>query len=387
MHYKILAVDDNPINLDLLEKSLVDSRYTILRTTSGEEALKIAAEERPDLILLDVMMPHMDGFEVCRKLQAQETTRFIPVIFLSAKNEVQFKARGLALGGIDYLTKPFNPLELNARVRSHLSHRQNNLEILHRIKQLQQNMFNGSETEKKETSPSADFLDLKGMWNENILMIQNRFAVASKVVKDGLVSNTVFMPFYPVPDQLLYVTFAGKDKTVPGKMVQLMLKSFIDGYLKSAGRRFRNGDLVRLFESVLQAFSPDIYGVGFTFSLGCIDLTEQEYTLFAIHQALPFILDTEDSFSEVSGADMPLHSGYNEFVNTVHCSIKAGSLFVILLPKSTKAALQAYKNTLPGMTWQNEKNIKENINLLSEYQSRISADRLIAVIKTFPSAS
>jgi DNA-binding response OmpR family regulator len=129
MQYKILAVDDNPINLDLIQKSVVDTSYQIITTTSGEESLKVAAEELPDLILLDVMMPGMDGFTVCQKLKENETTRQIPVIFLSAKIRPEDKARGLAVGGIDYLSKPFNSIELIARIRAHIASKIENEDI------------------------------------------------------------------------------------------------------------------------------------------------------------------------------------------------------------------------------------------------------------------
>ncbi len=84
--YKILAVDDNPINLKLLSRALINTNYEIHTASSGTEALKLANSVRPDIILLDVMMPDMDGYEVCKKLQEHEQTAFIPVIFLSAKN-------------------------------------------------------------------------------------------------------------------------------------------------------------------------------------------------------------------------------------------------------------------------------------------------------------
>lgn len=117
----ILVVDDTPDNLTLMSALLKDS-YKVRVANGGERALKLAvASEPPDLILLDIMMPGMDGFEVCRRLKAEPATREIPVIFLTAKTDVEDEARGLALGAVDYITKPISPPIVLARVQTHLT--------------------------------------------------------------------------------------------------------------------------------------------------------------------------------------------------------------------------------------------------------------------------
>ena len=149
MKYKILAVDDNPINLKLLTRTLINSNYQIFTADSGSRALTLARQEKPDLILLDVILPDIDGYEVCRNLQDNEETKSIPVIFLSAKNESVDKAKGLALGAVDYLTKPFDAMEINARVRTHLSIRKSNIKLLHEKQGLQNKLQEISERYKK----------------------------------------------------------------------------------------------------------------------------------------------------------------------------------------------------------------------------------------------
>ncbi|MBF0310592.1 MAG: response regulator [Magnetococcales bacterium] len=119
--HSVLVVDDTPDNLTLVHE-LLKTDYKVRVANSGERALKIVrGETPPDLILLDVMMPGMDGFEVIRQLKAEETTRHIPVIFLTARSEVDDEERGLALGAVDYITKPISPPILSARVRTHLA--------------------------------------------------------------------------------------------------------------------------------------------------------------------------------------------------------------------------------------------------------------------------
>jgi two-component system, sensor histidine kinase and response regulator len=117
---KILLVDDNPINIRVAAKILRTQKYNISFSTSGAEAIQKAASIDFDLILLDIMMPEMDGYEVCEILKKNPETRKIPVIFLTAKTESENVVRAFELGGADYVTKPFNGKELLSRVETHV---------------------------------------------------------------------------------------------------------------------------------------------------------------------------------------------------------------------------------------------------------------------------
>ncbi|MBE9002141.1 response regulator [Nostoc sp. LEGE 12447] len=117
----ILVVDDTPDNLRLLSAMLTQLGYEIRRVINGPTALKTAQAAPPDLILLDIMMPEMNGYEVCQHLKASEITRDIPVIFISALDEVFDKVKAFAVGGVDYITKPFSEEEVFARVENNLT--------------------------------------------------------------------------------------------------------------------------------------------------------------------------------------------------------------------------------------------------------------------------
>ena len=117
----ILLVDDNPTNLQLLFETLDGRGYKLLIAKDGKAALSIARKAGPNLILLDIMMPEIDGYEVCRQLKADAATAEIPVIFLSALTDTKDKVLGLDLGAVDYVTKPFQPDEVIARVNTHLT--------------------------------------------------------------------------------------------------------------------------------------------------------------------------------------------------------------------------------------------------------------------------
>ena len=119
-YQKVLVVDDERYNINALVDLLKPS-YKMMAAKNGEQALKAARRtDPPDLILLDIMMPEMDGYEVCRQLKVDKKTANIPIIFLSAKSQTEDKIKGLDLGGADYVTKPFDPGEVLARVRSQL---------------------------------------------------------------------------------------------------------------------------------------------------------------------------------------------------------------------------------------------------------------------------
>jgi putative two-component system response regulator len=117
---RILVVDDIAQNISIVNE-ILKPYYKIMAALSGPKALEIAnSDNSPDLILLDIMMPEMDGFEVCKKLKSDSKTREIPIIFLSALDDMKDKVKGLELGAVDYLSKPFQPEEVLARVKTHL---------------------------------------------------------------------------------------------------------------------------------------------------------------------------------------------------------------------------------------------------------------------------
>jgi len=155
---RILIVDDEPMNVDLLEAMLTDEKYDVIGANNGSEALEKATELFPDLILLDITMPGMDGYQITRKLKDGPTTRHIPIVLLTALNGVEDKVKGLEVGADDFLTKPLEKAELQARVKSllkvkayhdHMLNYQKKLEeeVKRRTKKLEKELVKRKETE------------------------------------------------------------------------------------------------------------------------------------------------------------------------------------------------------------------------------------------------
>ncbi|MDH5559636.1 MAG: response regulator [Deltaproteobacteria bacterium] len=128
---KVHAVDDNTVNIELVNRCL-NNEYQVSTSLSGAEAIEAIKKIQPHLVLLDIMMPEMDGFEVARILKQNDSTREIPIIFLTAKTDTESITQGFELGGTDYIIKPFNLLELKARVKTH-AHKRIQQVYLHRL--------------------------------------------------------------------------------------------------------------------------------------------------------------------------------------------------------------------------------------------------------------
>lgn len=170
----IMVVDDTPHNISILFDALTHYGYQVLTERDGKSAIEQVKTTRPDLILLDVMMPGMDGFETCRRLKNDPTTRDIPVIFMTAMTETIDKVNGFNMGAVDYITKPFQLPEMMARVQTHLTirHLQHELELAN--ERLEQRV---SERTQELTSALAELAELKNQLQQENTYLQDEIRV------------------------------------------------------------------------------------------------------------------------------------------------------------------------------------------------------------------
>lgn len=199
----ILIVDDTPDNLRLLANMLIERGYKVRPAPSGTHALATTRKEIPDLILLDVMMPEMDGYEVCRTLKAEKQTRDIPVIFLSALNELEDKMKGFEAGGVDYITKPFHEKEVMLRVETHL-----------KIRNLQQELL--TESTRFKTLAGAAFEAILIHADSRIIDV-NPAAARLFRCKEAELLGTDLMEL--IPPEIRHLVLSGQATPIEGEVI------------------------------------------------------------------------------------------------------------------------------------------------------------------------
>ncbi len=207
----LLLVDDTPENIDIL-KGILGREYKLKVALNGERALKIALENPPNLILLDIMMPGMDGYEVCRQLKANKETRNVPVIFVTAKSQETDETLGFDVGGVDYITKPVSPLLVKARVKTQLDLANQNrvleqkvrirtaelektrLEIIRRLGRAAEYRDNETGLHVIRMSHYSQTIALHAGWSEEDASILLQAAPMHDVGKIGVPDNILLKP-------------------------------------------------------------------------------------------------------------------------------------------------------------------------------------------------
>lgn len=182
----ILVVDDTPVNLQLLDDMLSDEGFDVRTAISGEGALRSVEAELPDIILLDVMMPGLNGYETCRRLKEDKRSADIPVVFLSAKNDSESVVEGFKAGGVDYVGKPFNRYELLSRVRTHLALHMAQRQILAQNKELEISRYH---LQKNFEVMNEHIIFAKTDGNGNFIEVSDAFCREYDYTREELIGN------------------------------------------------------------------------------------------------------------------------------------------------------------------------------------------------------
>ena len=241
----VLVVDDTPTNIQVLMETLKDD-YRIIAAVNGQRALQMATSDpAPDIILLDIMMPEMDGYEVCKRLKAEAGTRDIPVIFITARSEVEDETRGLELGAVDYITKPISPPVVQARVKSHLELKQareflkdQNLILEHRVKERTEEILKLQQVEfdlRAAKEKVENELNIAAQIQKNILPTEfpaypdrSEFELHALMQPARYVGGD-FYDFFFVDDNTLALVMADvSDKGIPAALFMMVSRTLIN---------------------------------------------------------------------------------------------------------------------------------------------------------------
>jgi serine phosphatase RsbU (regulator of sigma subunit) len=290
-HCRILLVDDVKDNINILVQAL-KGEYQLGFALCGEAALKYVDEHHPDLILLDIMMPGMDGYEVCRRLQAHPQTSGIPVIFLSSMDEVGNKAAGFAAGAVDYITKPFEILEVKARVKTHLALKLARQELEQQRDHMQLSLDLAMEVQQNllpQTAPRIQGVDLAGrsIYCDETGGDYFDFLVtgASPAREVGLVVGDV------------------SEHGIPSALLMTSARA----YLRQ--RSYMAGSLAQVVSDVNRQFCRDVKDSGrfMTLFLGRINTAAMELTWVRAGHDPALLYDPRaDHFEELGGPGLPL---------------------------------------------------------------------------------
>jgi len=239
MPSRILIIDDAPANIQTLSTLLKERGYNINIATNGRQGLEVLERIRPDLILLDIMMPEMDGFETCRRIKASTAWREIPIIFLTAKTDTADIVRGFELGAVDYVAKPFNAHELLARVNTHLT-----LDYLHRE----------NERLLLNVLPASIANKLK----QQVGIIAERFDDASVLFADivGFTPLSARLSPTELIESLNHV-FSGFDELADHHKLE-KIKTIGDGYMVAGGLIEQNADHLAAMATMAMAMHENV---------------------------------------------------------------------------------------------------------------------------------
>ena len=380
---KILLIDDNLENLQLLASLLEIKGYTIRRTTSGRMALKYAQLQLPDLILLDINMPNMNGFEVCQQLKSLTATSEIPVVFVSAMDRTQDKVKAFEIGAADYITKPFREEEVLMRVRNQLTIQNQKRQLLQKNQDLEKEISKRQEAEAKINQLNSDLQQLVKERTESLLealKFQENLSEAQSIAHLGnwefdVINNKltwskeVFSIFgrnpilgepeyreklaYYHPDDSLILDKTLKNAIATGNSyilkLRLMRADSKMRYVEIRGRACLNsqGKVVSLI-GTLQ------------------DISEQKQ----LEEALRLRLERERLFRAITGlirASLDLNQVLTNTVVEVRRFLKADRTLIYRLCTADKKSYVMTESDAPNITALNGRMLPDNAFLLSNY--------------------
>ncbi len=314
MKAKILIVDDIVQNIQIIGKILTDTNYNISYATDGISALEKVNNINFDLILLDIMMPEMDGFEVCRLLKLNEKSKDIPVIFLTAKTDEESIIEGFLVGGQDYVSKPFQSQELLARIKTHLKLKKQKTKLKKTVKEL------STKNEKIKSSIQYAKLIQSALFPD-IERIKNDFCDFFLIFKPKDIVSGDFYWYHKTENYQIYIIADCTGHGVPGAMLSMAGKTFLDQIIKYDGVTQPDQILNSLdehFKHLLKYSKSDLTD-GMDISVFKFDKQKQQVIFSAAGHDLFYLKDNhalqiEGDFMSIGGFDFDMKQNYHTHI-------------------------------------------------------------------------
>lgn len=374
---KILIVEDNEINLKLLRHMLEKSGFEVLTAKDGEKACKVAAEKKPDIILLDIMMPIMDGFTACEFLKNHNETSDIPIVFLTSKNDPVDKVRGLSLGAVDYITKPFDAAEVVARVNNHLKFLRLRKQLLQKNNQLEKAYAQLRESNEKIKKD----IEAAGMVQRKLLPHKisdiGSLKIAWKFVPSSHIAGDIFniMPLDDKHIGIYIIDVSGHG--VQAAMLAVLIHNFfrlgIDSrsIKEKAGQQLTVANLLEP-EQVVKAlntnFPMETYDAYFTGIYGVLDIETFEFKVVNAGHPAPILVHKNKSIEFLDNADIPIGIMPDNIYNTTSYNFEAGDTLILytdgLYEVSVKEGLLIDQEVLAKLICEYEGDLNSNFEFI-----------------------
>ncbi len=386
----ILIVDDNPINLKLLRRTLEDADYKVLLAENGEQALETAITRTPDLILLDIVMPGMDGFEVCRRLKSIDATENIPVIFLTAKNDSIDKVRGLTIGAVDYITKPFDPVEVIARANTHIRLKNLHQQLLQKNIQLEKAYGDlHKKTELINKDIKAAGMVQRQLLPQNISSI-GKLHFAWQFVPSSHVAGDIFNVLRPDKKHVALFMVDVSGHGVQSAMLAVSIHNFFRSGLNTAHppeRLGKNNPLHYLLEpeKVMRElntnFPMDTFDAYFTCIYMVIDLDTCQVRLVNAGHPYPLLISSNGKSKYIEHADIPVGMMEYAAFSEIKFDLQSGDELILLTDGLFEVPVENKQQI--GLETVTEMLTEQNGSLNQRFTKTIKRVRSLSTAKEF----
>jgi len=295
---KLLIIDDSPVNVLLLKKYFCKRGYDIISSDNGDNGIKLAIEEQPDIILLDVMMPQKNGYDVCEELKGDSRTKKIPVFFISAKTEIKAKIRGLDTGAVDYITKPFNLEEIFAKVKVQIKLRKTSKRLEDTLEYIKEDIKHAAIIQKAlipSKSPNIKGLDFTWLFRPSFYV-------------SGDIFNIIELDDKNIGIYIADVSGHG----VAAAMLAVLLSQYLStkegGILKEKRKDAYNISSPRyVCQKLNENFSSEEFGnLFFTFFYATINLEKWEVHYSRAAHPAPFLLGNNGTLQRLNEGGIPI---------------------------------------------------------------------------------